>query len=114
MKSNSTTRPLPLLNVSPGRWHYNYNIIERTDTETGQTVFDYEVVEINDRPAYENLVDARVRALFTAEQEFSLLNKYNDFLAGISQDIDDRDRYLIFRQQVRAIKAEVRNLLNNL
>lgn len=114
MKSNSKTRPAPLLNVSPGRWHYNFNITERTDSETGETSFDYEAVVIDGTPDYVHLVDARVRNLYSAEEEFSLINKYNDFQAGISQDTDDRDNYLTFRQNVRAIKAEVHQLLNSL
>jgi len=114
MKSNSKERPAPLLNVSPGRWHYNFNITERTDSETGETSFAYEAVVIDGTPDYVHLVDARVRNLYSAEEEFSLINKYNDFQAGISQDTDDRDRYLTFRQNVRAIKAEVRQLLASL
>lgn len=114
MKSNSKTRPSSLLNVSPGRWHYNFNITEHTDSETGETSFDYEAVAIDGRPSYESLVDARVRNLYSAEEEFSLINKYNDFNAGISDDTDDRDRYLSFRQQVHAIKQEVRTLLDTL
>lgn len=114
MKSNSLTRPAPLLSVGNGRWHYNYNITERVDAESGQTVYDYEAVEFEGQPTYDKLVDARVRNLVATDEELSLINKYQDFNAGLSDDTADRDQYLAFRQQVHAIKAEVRQILNSI
>ena len=110
MKSNSTTRPNSLLKVSDSRYHYNYNIQEVT-TDNG-TAFNYEVVVIEGLPTYDKVVDARIRDMISAEVELSLINKYNDYQAGLSENVADRDNYLQFRQNVHAIKQEVRAVFN--
>lgn len=110
MKSSSNTRPAVLLSLGNGKWHYNFNIQEVT--EDGVTVYQYEAVEVIGKPSYASLVDARVRDIVSAEAEFSMINKYNDFNAGLSENTEDRDNYLAYRRQVLAIKAEVKQLFS--
>ena len=50
MKSSSDIRPAVIQPLGNGAYHYNYNIVERqeTDPETGEikTVYDYDTVKV--------------------------------------------------------------------
>ena len=80
MKSNSNDRPPILQDLGNGSWHYNYNITE---------------VEIQSEPMAET-------------EEFSLINKYNAFVLGLSTDETDKTEYEAYLSEVIAVKAMVR------
>ena len=90
MKSSSDIRPAVIQPLGNGAYHYNYNIVERqeTDPETGEvkTVYDYDTVKVWDKPTYEKLVKAVIREEIDETKEFSYVNDYNAAVLGIISD----------------------------
>lgn len=121
MKSNSNDRPPILQNLGNGSWHYNYNITEvevqpepmaETEVEQAQAArkaYDYDTVEVWGRPDYDKCVKAVLRSRRDETEEFSLINKYNAFVLGLSTDEADKEEYEAYLTEVMAIKAMVRN-----
>ena len=95
MKSSSDIRPAVIQPLGNGAYHYNYNIVERqeTDLETGEikTVYDYDTVKVWDKPTYEKLVKAVIRATFDEMQELSIINEYNAGVLGVTTDKADKE-----------------------
>ena len=90
MKSSSDIRPAVIQPLGNGAYHYNYNIVERqeTDPETGEvkTVYYYDTVKVWDKPTYEKLVKAVIREEIDETKEFSYVNDYNAAVLGIISD----------------------------
>lgn len=120
MKSNSNDRPPILQDLGNGSWHYNYNITEveiqsepMAETEDEQEpaarkAYDYDTVEIWGRPDYDKCVKAVLRSRRDETEEFSLINKYNAFVLGLSTDETDKTEYEAYLSEVIAVKAMVR------
>ena len=87
MKSNSNDRPPILQDLGNGSWHYNYNITEVD---------------------YDKCVKAVLRSRRDETEEFSLINKYNAFVLGLSTDEADKTEYENYLKEVLAVKAMVR------
>ena len=104
-----------------GSWHYNYNIAEvevrpepmavaeGEQAPTARKAYDYDTVEVWGRPDYDKCVKAVLRSRRDETEEFSLINKYNAFVLGLSTDEADKEEYEAFLSEVMAVKAMVRN-----
>ena len=112
MKSNSTNRPSALESIGKGKWHYNYHIEEVEATEERAASFDYDCVEIQGTPTYDKCVTAVIRTSYPADAEMALVNKYNAYQQGISDDASVVEEYAGFLQFVAEAKAMVRKDLN--
>ena len=112
MKSNSTDRPSTLESIGKGKWHYNYHIEEVEATEERAASFDYDCVEIQGTPTYDKCVTAVIRASYPADAEMALVNKYNSYQQGVSDDASVVEEYAGFLQFVAEAKAMVRKDLN--
>ena len=112
MKSNSTNRPSALESIGKGKWHYNCHIEEVEATEERAASFDYDCVEIQGTPTYDKCVTAVIRASYPADAEMALVNKYNAYQQGISDDASVVEEYAGFLQFVAEAKAMVRKDLN--
>ena len=120
MKSNSNDRPPILQDLGNGSWHYNYNITEvevtpepMAEAEGDQVpaarkAYDYDTVEVWGRPDYDKCVKAVLRSRRDETEEFSLINKYNAFVLGLSTDKADNTEYENYLKEVLAVKAMVR------
>lgn len=121
MKSNSNDRPAILQDLGNGSWHYNYNITEvevaaepmaEQDGEqvpAARKAYDYDTVEVWGRPDYDKCVKAVLRSRRDETEEFSLINKYNAFVLGLSTDEADKTEYENYLKEVLAVKAMVRS-----
>ena len=81
MKSNSNVRPAIIQDLGNGSFHYNYNVTERKieDEEVGEkTVYDYDTVQVWEKPTYENLSTKQVAAVMQVEVD--TLNRTSGFL----------------------------------
>jgi hypothetical protein len=117
MKSNSDVRPLILLDLGDGSWHYNYTIVEvpaQTDDGNDRVVFNYDTVHIWGNPDYATIVNAVIAERYSPSQETSLINKYNAFVAKLSNDSSDKDKYEAYLKEVAEIKAMVKEDLRGL
>nr|DAF35075.1 MAG TPA: hypothetical protein [Caudoviricetes sp.] len=120
MKSNSNDRPPILQDLGNGSWHYNYNITEvevqpepmaeqeGEQTHAARKAYDYDTVVIWGRPDYDKCVKAVLRSRRDETEEFSLINKYNAFVLGLSTDETDKTEYEAYLSEVIAVKAMVR------
>lgn len=121
MKSNSNERPPVLLNLGNGSWHYNYNISEvevqpepmaEMDGEqatVARKAYECDTVEIWGIPDYDKCVKAVLRSRRDETEEFSLINKFNAFVFGLSMDAADKTEYENYLKEVLAVKAMVRS-----
>lgn len=110
MKSQSNKRPDVLHDLGNGSHHYNFNIEEKIiEDGEGKTskVFEYDQVLIWNEPSYNKIVKEVIRSRWDANQEFDLVNSYNSFNEGISEDVSDKDNYIDYLDQIRAIKTMV-------
>lgn len=116
MKSSSDIRPAVIQPLGNGAYHYNYNIVERqeTDPETGEvkTVYDYDTVKVWDKPTYEKLVKAVIREKLDETQEFAIINEYNAGVLGVILDTtkkqEAKQAYKDYLTFVAATKAMVK------
>lgn len=116
MKSSSDVRPAIILPLGNGSYHYNYNIVEEKveDPETGEkTVYNYDTVQVWQKPDYENLTRAVIRSEIDETEEFSLINDYYAAQLGIETDEDRKAKavadYKAHLSRVIAIKTMVKN-----
>lgn len=116
MKSNSNVRPAIIQDLGNGSFHYNYNVTERKieDEEVGEkTVYDYDTVQVWEKPTYENLTRAIIRSEIDETEEFSLINDYYAAQLGIETDEDRKEKavndYKAYLAHVAEIKQMVRD-----
>lgn len=111
MRSNSNIQPSVLLDLKDGSFHYNFNIVEKEESEgeTTRTVFDYDTVTVQGAPDYRNIVKEIIRDKYDASQEFGLMNDFQKFKLGIIEDPDAETKYLEFANWVEAIKMQVKS-----
>ena len=132
MKSNSDVRPVAILPLGNGAYHYNYNVTARTaepepvpqsndeNTEGVETavavvspriVYDYDTVEVWGNPNYKDLTRAVIRAEVSDTEEFGLINDYNAARAGLLDDEEAEKAeaaYTAHLRRVAEIKAMVK------
>ena len=98
MKSNSNDRP-PMAEA------------EGDQVPAARKAYDYDTVEVWGRPDYDKCVKAVLRSRRDETEEFSLINKYNAFVLGLSTDKADKTEYENYLKEVLAVKAMVRAAL---
>lgn len=118
MNSNSNIKPPKFLNLGDGSYHYNYNIqeVEVIDEEGNQTVeYTYQTVHIWEKPNYNALVKAVIKAKYDEAQEVALINNYNSFVLGLSKDPEHKAEYLAYLTEIQGVKSMVKEdlQLNN-
>ena len=116
MKSNSNVRPAIIQDLGNGSFHYNYNVTERKieDEEVGEkTVYDYDTVQVWEKPTYDNLTRAIIRSEIDETEEFSLINDYYAAQLGVETDEDRKAKavndYKAYLAHVADIKQMVRD-----
>lgn len=116
MKSNSDVRPAIIQDLGNGSFHYNYNVTERKieDEEVGEkTVYDYDTVQVWEKPTYDNLTRAIIRSQIDETEEFSLINDYYAAQLGVETDEDRKTKavndYKAYLAHVADIKQMVRD-----
>lgn len=112
MKSNSDTRPDVLLDLGDGSWHYNFNIEESEETEEGAPCYEYDTVTFWGTPTYAKLVKAVVRDRYDETQEFGIINEYNAYKLGVTDEVAAEEIYLEFLSWLLGVKQMVQNDLN--
>lgn len=115
MKSSSNVRPDIIQDLGNGSFHYNYNIVEEkvADEEVGEkTVYNFDTVQVWEKPTYENLTRAVIRNEVDENEEFSLINDYYAAQLGLETDSARKAKavteYKDHLSRVFAIKTMVR------
>lgn len=114
MKRKSNLKPSTFLQFSNGNYRYNFNIEEKTEEiiigerTITRNFYEYDVVKIQGTPTYEKCVQAVIRSIYDENKEFSLINKYNAFVLGISTNEIDKTNYENYLLEVQRIKEMVK------
>lgn len=114
MKSNSNVRPAIIQDLGNGSFHYNYNVTERKieDEKVGEkTVYDYDTVQVWEKPTYENLTRAIIRSEIDETEEFSLINDYYAAQLGIETDEDRKKKAVNDYKTYLAHVAEIKQMV---
>lgn len=111
MKSNSNVRPLTFEKVGNGSWWYRYNIQEREvedpETKEKSVVYDYDEVQVWEKPNDNNLKAAVIADKYTLSEEINLANNYRRFELGMTTDEAKKTGYINYLKDVDALKAMV-------
>ena len=115
MKSSSDVRPDIIQDLGNGSFHYNYNIVEErvADEEVGEkTVYNFDTVQVWEKPTYETLTRAVIRNEVDENEEFSLINDYYAAQLGLETDNTRKAKavteYKAHLSRLIAIKTMVR------
>lgn len=115
MKSSSNVRPDIIQDLGNGSFHYNYNIVEEkvVDEVVGEkTVYNFDTVQVWEKPTYENLARAVIRKEVNENEELSLINDYYAAQLGLETDSTRKakavTKYKEHLRRVIAIKTMVR------
>lgn len=131
MKSNSDVRPAAILPLGNGAYHYNYNVVVRTQEaepapqadenpdgeeavvveQSPRIVYDYNTVQVWGTPTYKDVVRAVIREELTETEEFGLINDYNAARDGLleGEEADKaKEAYTAHLRRVAEIKAMVK------
>jgi len=90
--------PVALEHDNDGSHIFNFNVEDDTELEEGQKKptkigYKYRTVRIYEEPTRKNIKKAIIRATLSESEEFALVNAYNSFNLGITDDETAVDRY---------------------
>lgn len=111
MRANTVNNyPVTFENRGDHTYYYNYNIVEGVkENEDGTFIpsYDYDQVIIFGEPTYEKTVATVVRDRYTIDNELALVNNYNRFALGVS-DNDHKEEYLEYITFVSEVKTKAK------
>lgn len=118
MRTTSDHFPQTFLPLGDGSFHYNFNVEEKQLTREAlepegkpevQISYECDTVHFWGEPKYDTLVRAVIRTQYDETREFSLINKYNAYSLGLSDDPADKEEYVEFLEEVNRIKAMIKH-----
>lgn len=97
--------------LGDGTYYYNYDLQEgerEVIDEEGQSamkpIWSAVAVMVQGNPNYKSIVKALIRAYYSADEEFDLINSYNEALSqGLTEgkDVEQYKEYLALRTQIK-------------
>jgi len=114
MKTYSQERPLSLLPLGDGNWHYNYNVTEgvREDEDgTESPEWSFESVFIQGEPSEAKIVSAVVHERYT-DEEIALMNAQHQ-AAAMGLD-DEPEGYSDYLSLVAATRTEAATAISTM
>lgn len=99
-------QPEHIILLGDGTYYYNYDVQEgERYTENGITpIYTAVCVMVQGMPNYNNIVKALIRNYYTTDEEFDLINSYNEAIQeGLTEgkDIIKYKDYLALRIQIK-------------
>lgn len=116
MKTFSNHQPATIEKVGDGTHYYNYGIKQterpREDEQEPAQEFEYQSVRIYGELTAENILKAVLRDRRTEAEEIDLLNRYNSYVLGISDNEADLADYQAYLQEIIQTKTMVQTDLD--
>ncbi len=116
MKTFSNHQPATIEKVGDGTHYYNYGIKQterpREDEQEPAQEFEYQSVRIYGELTAENILKAVLRDRRTEAEEIDLLNRYNSYVLGISDNEADLTDYQAYLQEIIQTKTMVQTDLD--
>ena len=111
MKSFSHNRPDTFQNVGDGSHYYNYAITElppqQGELAPDQPVYEYESVRVFGDLNVDNVTKAVLRERRDESEELALVNRYNSYVLGISDNESDMNDYQAYLEEIQQVRAMV-------
>ena len=101
MRTNSDVRPVSLLPLGDGTYHFNYNIEEVVDEE-GNKSFNCDTIHISDI-SYENIVSKMIAEKYPIDRELAL-HRQRDV------KIKDFQEYFDYCEECKRIARDTLNI----
>lgn len=105
MKANYTNKPEIIEAVGNGSTRFRYNVVE---VENG---YNCEEVIIYGAVTAEKAIAALISELWGNGVEQKLINDYNEFKAGLSDNADAETKYLEFLRERKMLKEFVHGVI---
>ena len=105
MKANYTNKPDIMESVGNGSTRFRYKIVEAENGYNCDEIIVYGAV-----PA-DKVIAALIAELWGNGIEQKLINDYNEFKAGLSNNADAESKYLEFLSERKAMKEFVHQLI---
>lgn len=99
----SEYQPHKFIKIWDGTYRYNYKR-QQLDTNKWQCL----EVALQDKPNYANCVQAVIRKYISLDNEFDLINSYNRYKLGLSNDSSTITEYEEYLKLVDQIKVNVK------
>lgn len=104
-------KPEYIVYLGDGTYYYNYDLQEGTREVTTaegissvKPIWTAVTVMVQGSPNYKSIVKALIRKYYSADEEFDLINSYNEALSqGITEgkDVEQYKEYLVLRNQIK-------------
>jgi len=111
MKTFSNHQPATIEKVGDGTHYYNYGIKQterpREDEQEPAQEFEYQSVRIYGELTAENILKAVLRERRDEAEEMDLVNRYNSYVLGISDNEADLTDYQAYLQEIKQTKEMV-------
>ena len=105
MKANYTNKPDIMESVGNGSTRFRYNIVEADNGYNCDEIIVYGAVTA------EKVIAALIAELWGNGVEQKLINDYNEFKAGLSDNADTESAYLEFLSERRKVKEFVHDVV---
>ena len=105
MKANYTNKPDIMEAVGNGSTRFRYNIVEAENGYNCDEIIVYGAVTA------EKVIAALIAELWGNGIEQKLINDYNEFKAGLSNNADAETKYLEFLSERKALKEFVHGII---
>lgn len=105
----SIEKPSSIEYLGDGTYYYNYDIVafEVEKKEEIQVKYSYVQVHLRGQANYVDCVKAIIREFVSETEEFDLVNSYNKYSLGISNDVEDRENYIEYLSLLEEIKNKI-------
>lgn len=109
----STVKPEVIESLGNGYYYYNYDIQSSTetiysdlDTPKEVTMYNYIQIRLHGKPTYDRCSEAVIRQYISDSDEFKLINKYNQYQLGITNE--DPSEYTEYLNMLTEIRTKVK------
>ena len=114
MKAYSNREPQSFEKMSKTQWAYNWNtqkeeiVYHNPDGEDfKQDQYSYDTVLINGALTYEKCIEAVIRERYTSDEEIAVINKYNSYMNGLTDDASVVSEYRDYLKFINETKSRV-------
>lgn len=109
--------PQVIQKLGNGTYYYNYDIreveaeveiLDEKDSTKFETQYNFIQVLLNGQPNYKDCVRAIIRSFITIDEEFDLINSYNNYSENLTSDSEVINEYKEYLNILKQIKAKVK------
>lgn len=115
-QGESLVMPEAITNLKDGTFYFNFNVdvVERENINGNkEKVYKFNYIHIIGNQSYTLCVRSLIRAFISESEEFDIINSYNRYNLGLTEDKINLDNYIEYLHKVENIKEIVKQVFNN-